>query len=177
MEEDLKQEILYGRDHDHARVFISSRMNKTLDAERKAAAEAVDRVSGHKAWWWEQDAGMGVLHSENECIGYARTSTGLILLVAGELSAIVYAEYRAARDGGADRYILIRETDKLPAEVEEFIKEQQSTEVVTRNFRNIDELQTHIHQALTRSLVRALNQQVVTRRGMGRGPSKWFRRR
>ncbi|WAB82525.1 hypothetical protein OVN18_05855 [Microcella daejeonensis] len=177
MDEELKQEILYGRDHDRARVFISSRMNKTLDNERRAAADAVDRVSGHKAWWWEQDAPIGVLHSWNECIGFARTSTGLILLVAGELSAIVYAEYQAARDGGADRYILVRETDDLPPEVAGFIKEQQKTEAVTRNFRNIDELQTHIHQALTRSLVRALNEQVVARRGAGRRTSKRFGRR
>lgn len=163
VDDNVREEILYGRDHDHLRIFISSRMNKTLDAERKAAAEAVDRVSGHKAWWWEHDAPMGVLHSEKECIGFAKTSAALILLVAGELSAIVHSEYSAARDGGADRYILIRETDELPPEVDQFIKEQRA-EVVTRSFRNVDELQTHIHQALTRSVVRAVAHRVLERR-------------
>lgn len=137
-------------------------MNRNLDDERRAAAEAVDRVVGHRAWWWERDAPIGVLHSERECESFARTSTSLILLVAGDLSDIVYAEYEAARAGGANRYILIRDADELPEEVQEFINGQRN-EVVTRNFRNTDELQSHIHTGLTRSVVRALNEQVLER--------------
>lgn len=161
--EDLRDEILYGRDHDHVRVFVSSRMNGTLDREREAAAAAIDSVSGHRAWWWERDAPIGVLHSEDECIKFAAHSSSLVLLIAGELSDIVYSEYRAGRRGGADRYILIRDDDEIPDEVMAFVQEQRASEVVTRNFSNIDELKSHISRGLTRSLVRALNQQVVAR--------------
>lgn len=70
-------------------------MNGTLDDERKVAAETIERLVTHRAWWWERDAPTGVLHSENECIQFARTSDGLVLLVGGELSAIVHMRRRS----------------------------------------------------------------------------------
>jgi hypothetical protein len=108
LSQELRDEIVYGRDHDHARIFISSRMCQTFDAERIVAADSVDQIAGHRAWFWERDAAGGVLHSEQECVKYAKASAGLILLVDGELSDIVRAEYEAARAGGANRFIFIR---------------------------------------------------------------------
>ncbi|MEV7608683.1 hypothetical protein AB0N61_04285 [Microbacterium sp. NPDC089320] len=162
--QELRDEIVYGRDHDHARVFISSRMRTTLDTERLVTAGAVDRVSGHRAWFWERDAAVGELHSEHECVKYAKTSSGLILLVDGGLSPIVYAEYLAAREGGANRYILIRKDAKLPEDVSEFIREQQTSEVVTRNFQNADELDSLVYDALSRAIVRAMTLATIDRR-------------
>lgn len=159
----LRDEVLYGRDPDHARVFVSSKMNGTLNDERRTAVEVINTISNHRAWWWEDDAPMGVLHSEHECTAFAQTSDGLVLLVAGALSKIVYAEYFAARHGGAERYIFIRSGEQLPDDVQQFI-DQQRGEAVTRNFQNLDELRTHLRNALGRSLVRALRIQLLDRR-------------
>lgn len=165
LSQELRDEIVYGRDHDHARIFISSRMGRTLDAERRVAADTVDQVAGHRAWFWERDAAGGTLHSEHECVKYAKASAGLILLVDGELSSIVHAEYAAARDGGANRFIFIRNgLDGLPAPVQEFIRAQQTRDVVTLNFQNHDELKSHVYNSLTRAIVRALNLQTIDRR-------------
>lgn len=162
--QELKDEIVYGRDHNHARVFISSRMRTTLDVERVITANAVDRVSGHRAWFWERDAAMGVLHSEHECVKYAKASASLILLVDGDLSPIVHAEYRAARKGGANRFILVRRDAELPEDVAAFIKDQQASEVVTRNFQNADELDSLVYDALSRAIVRAMTLATIDRR-------------
>lgn len=159
---DLRDEVLYGRDSDHARIFVSSKMDGTLDPERKAAVDAVASVTGHKAWWWEEDAPMGILHSVNECAKFAHHSDGLILLVAGPLSDVIYAEYHAARRGGAERYILIRENEALPDDVNDFIRSERG-DLVTRNFANLDELKSHIFNALRHTQLRALRHRIADR--------------
>jgi hypothetical protein len=163
MADDLADEILYGRDHDHARIFISSKMDGSLDAERKHTAAAIDSLKTHKAWWWEVDAPAGVLHSETECIKFAGTSDGLILLVAGELSAIIYSEFAAAEDALAERYIFIRKNDVIPDEVKDFIARKRHS-IVTLNFQNMAELQTHVYQSLNRTAVRAMRELQLARR-------------
>lgn len=163
-----EDEIRYGRNHDELRYFVSSRMNGTLDDERKVAADTIDRLDTHRAWWWERDALAGVLHSERECVRYAATSDGIVLLVAGHLSDIVYAEYAAAKNASAQRYILIRQGDELPPEVRAFIDSEQ-TSAVTRNFQNTTELQSHLYQALVRSTVRASREEQIGRRRTGAG--------
>ncbi|WP_159540892.1 hypothetical protein [Aeromicrobium sp. 9AM] len=168
MSRDLRDEVLYGRDVDHARIFISSKMDGTLDAERSAAVDAVSSVTGHRAWWWERDAPMGVLHSVEECAKFAHHSDGLILLVGGPLSDVIFAEYFAARDGGAERYILIRQADVLPDDVEKFISAQHK-ELVTRKFANIEELKSHIFNALRHTQIRALRHRIVERIESGGG--------
>jgi len=162
MADELADEILYGRDHDHARIFISSKMDGSLDAERIRSAEAINSLDAHKPWWWEADAPAGVLHSENECVKFAATSDGLILLIAGDLSRIIYSEYAAAENSDAERYIFIRDESVIPEGVRSFIAEKRNT-VVTLNFRNIAELETHIYQSLNRTAVRALRQAQIER--------------
>jgi hypothetical protein len=153
---ELEDEVVYGRDHTQLRFFVSSRMNGTLDIERKIAADTIERLVTHRAWWWERDAPTGVLHSENECVKFARTSDGIVLLVGGELSPIVYSEYRAAKTASAERYIFVRvrEGEVLPADVGAFVERERST-AVTRNFRNEAELESHLYQALIHTSVRA----------------------
>ena len=52
------------------------------------------------------DAPAGAYHSEEECVQYARTSDGLVSLLAGALTRVTRAEYEAARRAGADRFVL-----------------------------------------------------------------------
>lgn len=139
-------------------------MNGSLDSERKVAAETVERLVTHRAWWWERDAPTGVLHSERECIMFAQTSDGLILLVAGELSGIVYSEYQAAKDASAERYIFIREVESqvLPDEVKRFVEQERGT-AVTRNFQNEAELESHLYAALIHTAVRAGRERQIER--------------
>ncbi|MBF4511430.1 hypothetical protein ITJ66_02935 [Plantibacter sp. VKM Ac-2885] len=159
----VEEEIRYGRDHERLRFFVSSRMNGTLDNERRIAADTIDRLVTHRAWWWERDALSGVAHSENECVKYAATSDGLVLLVAGELSGIVHAEYAAAKQAAVERYILIRDGDVIPSEVQAFIDQERKT-TVTRNFQNAAELESHLYQALIRTTVRAAREVQIRRR-------------
>jgi hypothetical protein len=161
---ELEDEIRYGRDHNHLRYFVSSRMNGSLDSERRTAAKTIDRLATHRAWWWERDAPTGVLHSENECIKFAHASDGLVLLVGGALSPIVYAEYAAAKDAAAERYIFIRVRDgeHLPADVVAFIERERET-VVTRNFQNEAELESHLYGALVHTTVRSAREVQVDR--------------
>ena len=163
MADDLADEIRYGRDNDHARIFVSSKMDGTLDAERQRTASAIDSLDTHKSWWWEEDAPHGVLHSENECIKFARTSDGLILLIGGDLSRIIYSEFAAAKDADAERYIFIRDGDAIPQEVKDFIARERDS-VITRNFQNVAELETHVYQSLKRTAVRALREVQLERR-------------
>lgn len=165
---DLRDEVLYGRDIDHARIFISSKMDGTLDLERRAAVDAVSSVTGHKAWWWERDAPMGILHSVGECVKFAHHSDGLILLIGGALSDVIYAEFYAARNGGAERYILIRQAEELPDDVKQFI-DAQHKELVTRKFANVEELKSHIFNALRHTQVRALRHRIIERIEAGGG--------
>lgn len=138
-------------------------MDGSLDSERQATHQVVSMLEGHRAWWWEGDAPAGVLHSEQICTKYAKTSDGLVLLVGGELSQIIYAEYEAAKDGGAQRYVFIREDATLPNDVREFIRAERTGEVVTRDFKNVAELRTHLHQSLVASLIRASRREIIHR--------------
>lgn len=159
----IEDEVVFGRDQDHLRVFISSKMDGSLDSERQATHQVVSALEGHRAWWWEDDAPAGVLHSEQICTKYAKTSDGLVLLVGGALSQIIYAEYQAAKDGGAQRYVFVREDSSLPSDVREFIRTERAGEVVTRDFKNIAELRTHLHRSLVSSLIRASRLEILYR--------------
>ncbi|MFG6402488.1 hypothetical protein [Microbacterium sp. P04] len=140
-------------------------MNGTLEGERRIAADTIDRLETYRAWWWERDAPTGVLHSERECVKFAGTSDGLVLLVAGDLSPIVYAEYGAAKEAAAERYIFVRvrQGEVLPDDVSSFIEAERAT-AVTRNFQNEAELESHLYRALIHTAVRAAREVQLGRR-------------
>lgn len=171
MNTELRQEILYGRDAEALRVFISSRMNGSLDDERAAVVEAISTFPTHRAWAWENDAPAGALHSENECIGYARSSDELVLLLATDLTPITEAEYQAAKSNGAQRYILIREREGEDREdrVTQFIAQERDDRTVTRNFQNTAELRTHLVNSIKQAQVRAAREQILFRRSIQLG--------
>lgn len=171
MNGELRQEILYGRDAEALRVFVSSRMNGSLDEERAAVVEAIATFPTHRSWAWENDAPAGALHSENECIGFAGSSDELVLLLARDLTPITEAEYRAAKSNGAQRYILIREREGEDREdyIKRFIEQERQDRTVTRNFQNTSELRTHLVNSIKQAQVRAAREQIWSRRNVQLG--------
>jgi hypothetical protein len=163
LSEQLDDEILYGRDQTGLQIFVSSRMGSTLDSQRLLVAATIDRLDMHQAWWWERHAPAGTLHSVNECIQHARASDGIVLLIAGRLSEIIYAEYEAAKAAGAQRYVFIRKGAHLPEDVKDFIA-QERREVVTRSFQNDAELESHLYESLQMMAVRSAREGLIRRR-------------
>ncbi len=159
----FENEIRYGRDQTGLQIFVSSRMGSTLDLQRELAAATINRLDMHRAWWWERDAPAGIAHSVNECIQYAGASDGIVLLIAGRLSDIIYAEYGAAKAAGAERYVFIRKGARLPQDVKDFIA-QERQELVTRSFQNDAELESHLYQSLQVMAVRSMRERVIERR-------------
>jgi hypothetical protein len=135
-----------------------------LTVERRAAVDTINRSPLHHAWCWEDDAPAGAYHSERECVQHARTSDGLVLLLAGELTQITRAEYEAAREGGANRYVFVRQSASLTEDAERFIEEERNDNTVTGNFANTSELATSLTKSLYESAVRAERSAVCERR-------------
>lgn len=166
---DLDRELLYGRAQEELRVFVSSRMNQTLDDERRAAASIINTFPHRRAWLWEDDAPAGAYHSEDECVGLAGGSDELVLILGKDLSRVTRAEFEAARDAGAQRYIFISQQVQQDEEVEEFIVTERGS-AVTRYYRNSEEFNSLLHKSLSVSAVRAFREQLARRRRVQLGP-------
>jgi hypothetical protein len=136
----------------------------SLADERRAAANTINDSPFHHAWCWEDNAPAGALHSEDECVGHARTSDGLVLLLADELTRVTRAEYVAARENGANRYIFMREGASRTDETQQVIKTERERTTITRSFANISELKTGLTKALMESAVRAERRAITSRR-------------
>jgi len=165
MAEVVEREMIYGRPDDSLRVFVSSQMHgNVLADERRAAADTINGSPIHHAWCWEDNAPAGAYHSEGECIGYAESSDGLVLLLGTRLTRVTRAEYEAARHNGADRFIFIRQNDVLDPATQTFVEAEQTNRTVTRNFANLSELRTSLTEALWHSAVRASRMEQLRRR-------------
>jgi hypothetical protein len=161
----VEREMVYGRPARSLRVFVSSQMRgNVLADERRAAADTINDSPIHHAWCWEDDAPAGAYHSEGECIWYAASSDGLVLLLGTQLTRVTRAEYEAARRNGADRFIFVRQDDVLEPATQTFVEGEQANRTVTRNFANLSELRTSITEALWHSAVRASRLEQVRRR-------------
>jgi hypothetical protein len=100
--DEVGAEVLYGRSAT-LRVFISSEMRTgRLRRERLAVASVVDKHPDAEPWLWERNARAGRYSSFEVCVGTARTSDILLLILADELTDVTEAEWRAAKDGGAN---------------------------------------------------------------------------
>ena len=62
-------------------VFVSSRMHAELEAERFAAAEAVERTSMARAWYWERDGQAAGDRYADICLRHVLESDALVLLL------------------------------------------------------------------------------------------------
>jgi hypothetical protein len=170
MTDALSREMMYGRGAD-LRIFISSKMNETLNAERLIAAKVIQSMIGHRPWLWETDAAAGAAKSDDECVDIASTSDGLVLLLAVELSDITEREYRAAKRNGAQRYVMIKTPpDALDDRAKAFVEQERSTNV-TRNFASDKELRSHLRISLQASMVKASRESVIARRKVEMGPT------
>ncbi|MBC7677376.1 MAG: hypothetical protein H7233_00045 [Pseudorhodobacter sp.] len=169
----LRLEVLHGRDSDALRICVTSCADGTLDAERRTAAATVNRLDGHRAFLWEDDRA-GQPHDPSEAVAVARASDGLVLIVGGALSAEAETDYAAARDGGAARYVLVRDTDKQDRRTDAFIRVCGGDAATTRRFANRVELASHLHDSLTRAMVRNHRlQSLAARTSLTVGPAAW----
>lgn len=146
------------------KVFISSHMKGGLDSERIAAAEAVEATSFARAWYWERDSRAGPYSSEEVCLGHARTSDGLVLLLAEELRPMVRKEYRAAYDRGAPCYIMLKDLPIRPPDTEAFIGRERDGRAVTQGFGSTSELRTQVTGAIIEFAVQASRREIIRRR-------------
>jgi tetratricopeptide (TPR) repeat protein len=145
--------ILIERDRSFI-VFISSKMaGGALQAERRAAIEAVQKFRPARAWAWERDAPAGSFYSEEECVKRAGTSDALILIVDDDLTRVTKAEFDAARAGTATVIVLARRGAQKDPRLKRFLADAHRLGI-TKEFDDLDDLQSEIDLALWQWFVR-----------------------
>lgn len=162
------------------KVFISSQMTGgALDTERVAAAEAIEATSIARAWYWERDARAGPYSSKEVCLRQARSSDGLVLLLAEELRPMVHDEYMAAYERGSPCYIMLKDVAGREPDADEFIARERERPAITRGFRSVSELKTEITGAIIAFSVQAIRRENIRRRAeiqRRRGPLRMLNR-
>ena len=148
-------ERLYGRPGP-AKVFVSSKMRgDPLKAERKATIGAIRSLRPlAEPWAWETSGNPGPYSAAAVCVGQARTSDGLVLLVGDSLTAITRREYRAAKSAGAACFVLTRTADAPDSRTAAFVARERRTSI-TRGFATCRELRTLVRRAIAEYAVRA----------------------
>lgn len=165
----LKDELLFGRP-ERLKVFVSSEMRtKALEAERVAAAEAVEGSGFHFAWYWERDATAGPYCSEGVCLGHARTSDCLILLLGTDLTPITHKEYLEAKAAGAACFLFVHSGMQLSSHASDFLK-KEAEHVIYKKFGSPQELRTVVTQALLQHAVQAARRDQMERRSFMGSP-------
>ena len=144
-------------------------------AERELCAHAVEGTGIARAWYWERDANAGPYCSEAVCLGHAATADGLILILGDELTPITRREYEVARARDVPTFVFIDQRATLDGEARAFVAAERAHSV-TKNFRNVSELQTHVANALTHFAIQSWRRTTYANwsvRGAlsGRGPS------
>jgi hypothetical protein len=158
----LSDEILFGRPT-RWKIFVSSKMNgDPLKAERETAIHAIESTALAHAWCWERHAHAGEFCAEGVCIGHARTSDGLVLILGDTLTPITRKEYVAAGEAHAARFILIQDSVDLDDDARDFIRRERER-AVTKNFANLSELRKHLIDALNHHAVNSARQQQLAR--------------
>jgi hypothetical protein len=161
----LRDELLFGRP-DRLKVFVSSEMRSGLfDDERVAAAAAIEQTGFHFAWYWERDANAGPYSSEAVCLGHARTSDCLILLLATDLTPITRMEYQEAKEAGAACFLLVHSGTELSPEAADFLK-REMPHLTYKKFGSATELQSVIVQSLLYHAVQTARRHQLQRRAV-----------
>ena len=154
-------DILYERPK-KLKVFVSSQMRgKVLINERQATAKAINETGFAFAWLWENDACTGPYSSEAICLGHARTSEGLVLILAKHLTPVTQKEYEAADNTGVPRYVFLKQGTRHDPQVNRFIKNIRAKATTTGNFNNISELETQVKSALYRYAVDSVRKRII----------------
>ena len=176
----VRDELLFGRPS-KLKVFISSEMRThSLDAERVAAAEAVEEIGIHFAWYWERDADAGPYSSENVCLGQARTSDCLVLILGSTLTDITRKEYFEARGAGASCFVFTKVGCERDETAESFLSTERE-HITYKTFETPGDLRSVIVAALLQHAVQATRRDQMTRHpalalARSRGPAAWVRR-
>lgn len=156
---------IYGKET--LRIFISSKMRRgAMRKERGAAADAVESMPGCSSWRWERDAKAGPYSSENECVNYAATSSGFVLILGDDLTPITRKEYRAARRNGLPCYIFCRRRASRSAAVRLFIA-REKRHAVYKTFSNVEELKTLVIVSISETSRRAWMRDIARHRARG----------
>lgn len=94
-------------------VFISSIMrNDELKAERVAAVEAVDSISGFCAWHWEKCGPAGPNTPMSTCLAEVEASDAMILLVGVDLTKNTIDEHKFAIKLKIPDFIFVRQCQR-----------------------------------------------------------------
>jgi hypothetical protein len=159
------------------KVFVSSKMSGgVFRRERVAAAQAIEGTDLADAWYWERDAKAGPYSSEPVCVGQAKYSDGLVLLLGDELTPITRKEYAAASGQGAPCYILLKDGVTRTRDAEDFVASERD-EAITAPFGNLSELQTVLTDAIRHFAIQAGRRDIYRRRrrrASREGPSLWL---
>lgn len=146
------------------RVFVSSKMRDGAFAtERVAAAEAIESTGLAEAWYWERDAAAGPYCSTEICIGRAKTSDGIVLLLGETLTDITAREYRAAKRGGALCIVLVAQGVARDASAQAFLARERNPGV-TVNFGSMEEVRTRVVNAIHEYMITSARRQNIERR-------------
>lgn len=154
---------LAGLDQDASRVFVSSRMDGSLDKERRVARDTIRRFPHLRPWLWEEDSVPGPLPYEQHCLAVAGGSAELVLILGEDVSAMTRLEFDAAKDGEVRTYILVREGHEPDPAVVSFL-DAESRRTAIRRFANVAEMESHLFQALRAASVQDSQQQSLLRR-------------
>ncbi len=171
--DELGTEVLYGRSA-KLRVFISSEMRTgRLPRERLAVASVVDQHPDAEPWLWERNARAGRYSSFDVCVGIARTSDILLLILADELTDVTEAEWRAAKDGGANCALFVKDGSTLTPRAEAFIASERG-DCIYVSYLDLTSLRRAVKSALTQSMTDAVRHRALARRAreIGQSPAR-----
>jgi hypothetical protein len=153
--------ILFARP-EKLKVFVSSQMRGSLlIAERQTAAKAINKTGFALAWLWENNACTGPYSAEAVCLGHARTSDGLVLILADQLTPITQKEYEAAHLAGVPCYIFLKQGARRDRKAERFVREGRAKSTITANFKGLSELETQVTGAIFRYAVDSIRERIL----------------
>jgi len=108
------------------------------------------------------------------CLGEARTSEYLILLVRSTLTPITRSEYYAAKAAGAVCCIFVLGGVEQGAELRSFITEERD-HATYKKFESLAELRSGVVEALRYHAIRSIRYDVVARRRRQSETDGWER--
>lgn len=157
-----RDEIVFGR-AESLKVFVSSEMRSgQLSEARIAVAKAIEESGFHHAWYWERDGHAGPFSSRPVCIGNARTSDYLILVLGETLTKITRDEYYAAKEEAAAVIIFVPQDCERDEGAEAFFQAEAMT-VTFGKFASSADLKGRVLKALQAHAVRALRERQIGR--------------
>lgn len=142
-----RAEVSFGRP-ESLKVFVSSVMRDgSLASERAATADVVDEFPGMEPWLWERNASAGPYSSVSVCLGQARTSDILVLIVGDDITDITEREWRAAQENGAACVLLRKASSSPSAKLAAFIEAERG-HGIDAEFAEDEDLRRELSKAL-----------------------------